>query len=246
MVIDSNYDADLAKIIELFQALVRGRRAIGIDGDSACDLPSPRPVVDGSIDRKGLAERWLWAANVPTWSELESGHGYENADVATDNKHDFEHDYGSSFLKIAIREAGRYYMRNHWWKNLTAAQQANHAVIRTNDASWPQGGATDEHAGHETGLDADIRVPAKDGTAPIGLTIGSTTTYDRATARAICQAFASRPDVQRIRFNDPTICAGSNPVPRVISTPDHNTHMHVDVCPPSEPIPWSAGLAGAP
>lgn len=234
----------LVGVIKLFQSIYKGRRKVSNSSQTDCNRLG---VVDGKIDKRERAEQWLWASNAPRWEKLISGNGYRNSDKANENKHNYEHDFGTQFLKAAIKEAGRKFIENYW-NNLTDQQKQNYnqnPLIHTNDASWESGGDTDdEHETHETGLDVDIKVPKKDGTAG-GIT-WSDSNYDRLCARAIAKAFSSLDSVERIYFNDDDIYQGSNHIDKVEFASGHDNHFHVVFCPDSDPIPWDNNLGGLP
>jgi murein endopeptidase len=186
--------------------------------------------------------------------ESDITNGYENNLPNVTNLMQ-NHDYGTNYLKKAIKKAARHFL-DHWWSNLSQqekTQRNNTALIRTVHASTQGGGDTAKHAGHEAGLDVDIRVLNLDGTAggcwndPClndSTANSPRATYDRDAARAICEGFSSLDEVDRIFFNDPTINANAqslnppgNAVDKVRHLEYHHDHIHVDVNCPQTPFP---------
>jgi len=208
--VDGNVGPITIRAIRLFQAIK--------NGDQKVDVPHN----DGKVDVGGDTHKWLEAANAPHWQVLPAGApelGYVNIEV-TDPADD--HDYGTDWLAAFIAAAGAHYRDNYRATNPTAA------VITVNDASKPQGGDTPDHAGHETGLSCDLRLPRTDGTAPAGTTY-QTANYDRNAARAVVNAFRAQPLFALAYFNDPTLIAEG----LCAQQAGHDNHIHVQMKPPA-------------
>jgi hypothetical protein len=197
------------RTIRLFQAIK--------NGDQRVDVPRN----DGKVDVGGDTHKWLEAANAPHWQLMPAGApelGYVNIEVADPND---DHDHGTDWLAAFIASAGQHYRDNYRDANPGAA------VITVNDASKPQGGNTPDHAGHETGLSCDLRLPRTDGTAPAGTT-HQTANYDQNAARAMLNAFRAQPLFDLAFFNDPTLIAEG----LCAQQPAHDNHIHVQMKPP--------------
>jgi hypothetical protein len=234
LVVNSTNDQDLWNTIILFQSIFNDQYKSIVSGNvtGTIDKTSPSTISD--------TEMWLWASNAPQWMKLGSiaGNGYEDTDVTTSNSPPLPFDYGTNYLVAAIKEAGAYYMTHYWPPANLTQNQATDDVIRTNDASYPGGGGTPEHHGHQTGMNVDIRLPATDGTAPGGLTYHATPPgglYDFNTTLAICAAFDSLSEVPSIYFNDPNV---QQQLTKVQHMSGHDNHIHVNITHPSSgPLP---------
>lgn len=132
MSVDTNNDALLEDIIRLFQSIISSRRTVARGNANG---------LNGRIDSNSETEKFLWARNTPNWVRLETdiANGFESFDDITANFPHLNFDYGTAYLKKAIKKAGQHYINNHW-NNLNQQQQNNDAVIRTNDASYIGGG----------------------------------------------------------------------------------------------------------
>jgi hypothetical protein len=89
---------------------------------------------------------------------------------------------------------------------------------------------TPQHAGHETGLACDMRLPRKDGQSG-GITFEAQV-YDRNTARAQLKALRVQPLFKRAFFNDPALiqeglCARAT---------GHDNHIHFEVGAPAPAV----------
>lgn len=208
---DSTVDADTIKAIKLFQAIKNGRRSVS--------------GADGLVEVGKGTYQWLQAVNAPRWQIMPAGskaEGYENFEIADTNDN---HDYGTSWLVQTIQGAGKDYKTDYLDKN------PGNALITINDSSLPKGWDTPDHKGHETGLDCDIRLPYKDGSAKGGLTYKDVDKYDQDAMRAMLKAFQKQPLVKSILFNDPVLikeklCTAADK--------DHDNHAHVSVEPPAK------------
>ena len=129
--------------------------------------------------------------------------------------------FGTDWFAAFVTAAGQHYRDNYRVINPTSA------VITVNDASRPQGGDTQDHSGHETGLSCDLRLPLTDGTSPAGTTF-LTQNFDRAAVRAILNAFRTQPLFSLAYFNDPTLIAEGLCLPQA----GHENHLHVQMRPP--------------
>lgn len=195
------------KAIRLFQAIKSGS-----------DVVNAGSKIDGRIDPGGDTLKWLNASNAPRWMRLtEQDVGLVNYEVkdTTDT-----HDYGTQWLDDTLRAAGKTY-HSAWLTWNTKA-----APIAVNDASLPQGGDTPSHAGHETGLVADLRLPKKDGS------VGGITTadlrFDRDAMRAQLQALRAQPLFDRVFLNDSTLIGEGLCAP----LSGHDDHVHYEIKPP--------------
>ena len=159
--INKKPDQGLVMSIRLFQSIIRGINRVG---------------GDGRIDVGMNTIRFLQASNAPSWTTMpRSGLGFVNfeaQDMAD------QHDFGASWLAETIIGAGEAYEREF----LRAHPDA--APVAVNDVSLPEGGDTPDHAGHETGLACDIRLPRKDGGSGGISNPNTNTAYDRDAMRA--------------------------------------------------------------
>ncbi len=214
--VDSVVDQTTIDTIRLFQSIMRGRSTVGGTG------------VDGRVDVPGLTLSWLQASNAPRWQEMPAGSGAEgffNVELADPND---EHDFGTDWMAETIRSAGALYKQDYID---TAGGPA--ALLTVNDVSLPRGGNTPDHAGHETGLGCDLRLPRTDGTAP-GATTWQTAGYDRAAMRAMLTALrdaevAGETLVTQVFFNDPVLIGEG----LCTNEPGHDNHVHFDIQPPT-------------
>ena len=178
---------------------------------------------DGRVDVAGDTHKWLEATNAPHWLKMpSSGDGFVNIEVQDPND---LHDFGTDWLADMIEAAGAKYKTSHLDSHTASS-------ITVNDAALPEGGDSPDHAGHETGLSCDLRLPKKNtaGASPAGLTVASSD-YDREAARAILKAYRAQPlsNHDRIFLNDQTLideglCKHSA---------GHDNHIHVEVKPPA-------------
>jgi len=200
-------DGDIGPItirtIRLFQAMKNGTHTV--EGSS---------LNDGRIDVGGGTHTWLQARNAPRWQRFPDGSVGEGFQKHVDGD---QHDFGSEWLASTIVAAAARYRDNF------LSSHAGKALIAVNDVSLPRGGDSPHHAGHETGLDADLRLPKKDGKSG-GITHNSVE-YDRESARAMLVALRAQPLVVRLRFNDPTLIAEG----LCVFTAGHDNHIHVDI-----------------
>lgn len=194
--------------IRLFQAIKNGM-----------DVVSPIKN-DGLINREGSTHLWLRAANAPRWQQLPLGsrdEGFFNSEVAdaSDN-----HDFGTSWLAETISAAGAAYRDAFLGSHPTAS------LLTVNDASRPRGGDTPSHAGHESGLVCDIRLPRRDGGA--GGIVTTDQAFDRDAMRAMLRAFHAQPLSDRVFLNDQTLIREG--LCRALS--GHDNHAHFEILPP--------------
>lgn len=203
--VDGDVGPQTIRTIRLFQAITRGHQSVAGTG------------VDGRIDVNGFTHRWLNAANAPRWQKMLAGsadEGYVNSEVNDPND---DHDYGTNWFAEVITTAGAYYRDNY------LADHTDAALIDINDMSKPEGGDTPDHAGHETGLSCDLRLPKSNGESG-GITWQSTN-YDRSAMRAMLQSFTQNLLVNKILFNDTTLIGESLCVPFT----GHDNHAHVEI-----------------
>lgn len=125
------------------------------------------------------------------------------------------HQFGRRETIDAIRAIGAAWARAH----------PNGPRIGVGHISLRGGGDTPSHAGHETGLEVDLRPVRGDGRE------AAVTIYDPSYSRALTQELvnAIRANgvlpVRRILFNDTAI-------PGVVEVPNHHHHLHVDFAEP--------------
>ncbi|MCK4857924.1 MAG: muramidase (flagellum-specific), partial [candidate division Zixibacteria bacterium] len=208
--LSENYIVEPAAIsaIRLFQAIINGHQRVVGTG------------VDGVIDIDGITHRWLQAQNAPRWQLLPTGSA--TAGFINDERLDKsdKHDYGTDWLADTIVAAGSLYLESF----LSIQKLA--ALLTINDASFPQGGDTPDHQGHETGLACDLRLPHHNGNTG-GISYRSRS-YDQQATRAMLIAIACQPLVSRILFNDPILVAKG----WCRQARGHNNHIHVEIMPP--------------
>ena len=144
-------------------------------------------------------------------------------------------DYGTNWAAATIAGAGRAYKTYYDLRVATTPT----ALIMVNDTSPQRGGYAPAHAGHQTGLDVDLRLPRIKGGTEGGLTYKSTDIYDQATMREMLTALNAQSLVRLIRFNDEALVAEGlcqpdppNPVGREEDPREHDDHAHVEIIPP--------------
>jgi hypothetical protein len=205
---DRTVDSETIKCIKLFQSIIEGRNTVS---------------GDGRIDVPGATYRWLQAANAPRWQIMPTGsatEGFYNAELADTADH---HDYGTNWLANSIKAAAASYRAVY----LTAHSAA--ALLTLNDVSLRRGGDTPDHAGHECGLAADLRLPRTDGTA-LGATTYNHSLYDRNAARAMLQALRAQTLFSRIFFNDAVLISEG----LCTALHGHDDHIHFEIKPPDQ------------
>jgi peptidoglycan hydrolase-like protein with peptidoglycan-binding domain len=178
---------------------------------------------DGRIDNAGDTHKWLAADNAPRWQRMPlAGEGFIN--IESQDTADL-HDFGTNWLSDAIVATAQKFKIDY----LEAHESS---LMTINDASLPEGGDTSDHAGHETGLAIDVRLPQRSvaGAAAGGRTTSSSD-FDRDATRALLNAFRSQPLANRSRvflndeiLIDEGLCAHA---------PGHHDHIHLEVVPPS-------------
>jgi hypothetical protein len=175
---------------------------------------------DGLIAVEKGTHLWLRAANAPRWLQLPLGsreEGYFNSEVADGSDN---HDFGTDWLADTLADTGAAY-RDSFLASHPAA-----ALLTINDASRPRGGDTPSHAGHESGLVCDLRLPRKDGGAG-GILVGNPA-YDREAMRAMLRAFRAQPLADRVFLSDDVLAAEG--LCRPLS--GHDNHAHFEIRPP--------------
>jgi hypothetical protein len=212
LTVDGTAGNDLTQAIKLQQSIFRGRNAVS---------------GDGRVDVGGPTLEYLNSADAARWQEMPPGGGADDGFVNLELRDLADHhDFGTSWMADTLADAGRWYHDNH------LGSTPGDAPITVNDVSLPRGGPTPDHAGHETGLEADLRLPRTDGTAPGGTT-HTTATYDRDATRAQLRALRHQPMVSRIFFNDPVLI-GEHLCTRASG---HDNHLHVEI----KPLPALVG-----
>jgi hypothetical protein len=203
---DAIVTANTVSTIRLFQSIIKGRTVVG---------------GDGRIDVDGPTHKFLQSANAPQWLEMPNGSPAEGF-INHDNRQGDNHDFGVSWMVETIQAAGQIYLTH-------LASHPNAALIQTNDLSKPQGGDTDQHDTHETGLSCDIRLPRKDGKA--GGIEWDNPKFDRDAMRAMLKAIRGQTKykIDRIFFNDKTLIAEG----LCTQLSEHDNHAHIDIVPPN-------------
>lgn len=201
-------DTSTINAIKLFQSIIAGKA---------------KTIGDGRINVNGNTHLWLNAVNAPKWVELENGskskpnlYGFYNY-TKLEQKDGYH--YGTNWLTDTIYAAARAYTAFHLQKN------ANASIIQINDMTSSKGGDQSDHSGHETGLNADIRVPKKNGTSGIPYT--DKKNYDQTTAEAMLTAFLCIGNIKLIYFNDPVLIKKRLCIPMK----GHNDHFHIHISP---------------
>jgi hypothetical protein len=205
---DTTMSDSTIQTIRLFQSIIRGRHTVGGIG------------VDGKVDVPGLTYHWLQACNAPRWQQMPAGssaEGFINFELSDTTDH---HDFGTDWMASAIKSIGRSYRTAYLANHLDAA------FLSINDVSLPQGGNTPDHAGHQTGLGCDIRLPNVDGSS--GGLVYSDSDYDQRAMRAMLIAVKNTQNWRRTFFNDPVLieeglCSGQA---------NHDNHAHFEISPP--------------
>lgn len=204
---EGGMDDETVRTIRLFQSIKDGAQRIG---------------GDGRIDRGGATQGWLEAANAPHWQRMPAGRpedGFHNTEVV--DQPDDLHDFGTDWMAETIRAAATAYKQAH------LARRRGAALLTVNDVSLPRGGRTPDHAGHQTGLSCDLRLPRADGSAPPGTRVGDSH-YDRAALRAMLTALHGQPLLARVFLNDPVLVAED----LCFETRGHDDHAHVEIAAP--------------
>lgn len=205
---DSQMGPATVDAIRLFQAIKNG-------SDTVKTIKS-----DGLIDVNGDTKRWLEAANAPRWQRMPAGskaEGYINDEIADTSDN---HDFGTNWLADTLRDTGATYREDFLKTN------PNASLFRINDASVPRGGDTPDHAGHESGLNCDVKLPHKDGGAG-GIKV-SNSKYDREAMRAIIKAFRKQKLAELVYLNDTKLI--NEGLCRPAS--GHDDHAHFKIFPP--------------
>jgi|GEM_PF-6936317 len=209
---DQEVNSDTISTIKLFQSIVAGRETVGSEGK-----------ID-TIGENTPTYSWLQALNAPHWKQMPArAKGIVDSDKKETNVNDGKvlMNWGTNWLIDTILAAGADFEDNYRKGN------SNIALIHTNDLSLERGGDTKDHAGHETGLMLDIRLPRLAGKVG-GITWRNGQLYDRATARAIIQSFSKQPLFSKCLFNDEVLineglCA---------KAAKHDDHIHIKINPP--------------
>jgi len=210
LVVDSTTHDETIRAIRLFQAIKSGHQRVA------------HPANDGRIDPGGDTYLWLQAANAPRWMPMPAGSalaGFRN--VERSDTYD-QHDWGTDWLAATVTAAGAAY------RDAYLTRRPGAALLTINDASLPRGGETPDHAGHQTGLACDCRLPRTDGTAPGGTTFRHAL-FDREATRAMLQALRAQKLVARVFFNDPELIREGLCMP----VSGHDDHIHFEIRPPA-------------
>ena len=207
---DAQVDALTIRAIRLFQAIKNGLIKLNVQQN------------DGKVDVNGDTFKWLNASNAPRWVRMPAGSKEEG--TVNDNIADLgdKHDFGTNWMADTLLATGLAYKVDFLASHLGAA------LLHINDTSLPQGGDTQAHAEHESGLQSDIRLPHKDGSVG-GITVSNQNVYDRSAMRAMLKAFLKQPLARRVFLNDDVLIneglchhAGG-----------HDNHAHFEIKPPA-------------
>lgn len=197
-------DAELVRTIQLVQSIADGRNVVQGSGRIA---PADKVAV-------------LLRGRAPTWGTMPRGApflGYENFEIQDTRDN---HDYGTGWMAETIAAAGERYKRTFLSDHPSAA------LLTVNDVSLPRGGPTPDHAGHQCGMAADLRLPRRDGAA--GEIRVQDAQYDRVAMRAQLVALWRQPLVRRVLLNDRVLigdglCEGAA---------GHDHHVHFEIAAP--------------
>ena len=193
-------DTGMIRAIKLFQSIITGKTKLG---------------GDGRVDVGGRTHQFLQAANAPRWMLMPiKGEGFINFEREDLTDH---HDYGASWLADTIIAAGKYYETQY------RKGRKNISPIPINDVSFPEGGDTPDHAGHEAGNACDIYIPRRGG--DFGRVTWRSSQYDRDSTRYLIKALRAQPLVTRIFFNDPQLIREGLCKPAA----GHDNHVHFEV-----------------
>ena len=196
--------------IRLYQAIITGKNRI-----------NKVNRIDGRIDVNGRTHKSLESDIAPEWKQMSiEGEGFTNYE-ATQN---FDtHDFGTNWMNETIIDAGKEY------KNSYLSIHRDAALLTINDVSLICGGNTEDHAGHETGLACDIRLPRKDGSSG-GIKIANTNShYDRDAMRAQLIAIRKQPLFRQAYLNDNVLIAER----LCKNRKGHSNHAHFEINPPN-------------
>ncbi len=201
--ISGRVDPGLISAIRLFQSIISGKNRVG--------------GIDGRIDVGGVTWQSLENANAPRWQLMpDRGTGFINIERQDEND---KHDYGTSWLAQTITGAGETYNRDYLANHVAACP------LTINDVSLPHGGDTPDHAGHETGLACDLRLPRVDGGSGGIQNPNTNQAYDRNAMRAQLLALREQPLFKRAFFNDKVLI--SEGLCEQLS--GHGNHLHFEV-----------------
>jgi hypothetical protein len=221
---DDQINVDKIAAIRLFQAIKNGHATVAGHAEN-----------DGLVEVGKNTHRWLQATNAPRWQIMPAGsasEGFENSERADTAS---AYDYGTNWLAAAITGAGAGYKRDH------LDSHAGAAMLTVNDTSLPRGvpqpGETALHAGHQTGLELDLRLPRTDGRA--GQVTHADALYDRDAMRAMLRALRANGAVT-VLFND-SVLIGEG---LCTQWAKHDDHVHVRIRPPQQGPIEIAGVAG--
>lgn len=204
--VNNHSDPGLIMAIRLFQSVIAGRSTIG---------------GDGRIDPGFTTNRYLDAVNAPRWTSMPyDGPGFTNYEATDEND---QHDFGTSWLAETIRSVGAAYDGAYLQTHPDAA------LLTVNDVSLPEGGDTPDHAGHETGLACDLRLPRLDGGSGGIRNPNTNSAYDRDAMRAQLEALRGHRRVAQVFFNDRVL------IDEGLCTHlgGHNDHVHFQISPPA-------------
>jgi hypothetical protein len=170
-------------------------------------------------------QKWLEAANAPRWQTMPDSNPSISLINHEKNQTNDDHDFGTSWLADAILEIAADY------HNTFRVSNPSKAAFSINDVSKPTGGDTPQHAGHETGLMCDVRLPRTDGQHG-GMTWESDN-FDRTAARALIKAMRRQKLVSQVFFNDATLKDETFLGQKLCNfAPGHDNHIHFAIRPP--------------
>lgn len=219
LTVDETVEEELEHVIDLFQSIKDGRNQV--HGDGRVTVPARSET---------WTYPWLRADNAPHWQRMPRGDrtralqptGFINHEIADPND---DHEYGTNWMAETIRGAGAYYRDNYLVDNPGAP------ALGLNDVSRPRGQDTDDHAGHETGMACDLRLPRTDGDVG-GVNVGDDA-YDRDAMGGMLRAIRMQPRHSRTLLSDETLAGeGLCTVPDEPDVrEDHLNHAHVELRP---------------
>jgi peptidoglycan hydrolase-like protein with peptidoglycan-binding domain len=231
---NGEFDQETLRVVKLFQAIILGERTLEKLAPTGLVEIVDNPALTGLVGIGDSTYRWLQAVNAPRWQHMPQGgvaEGFLNVEFL--EIEDF--DYGTNWAAETIAGAGRAYKTYYDLRVATTPT----ALIMVNDTSPRRGGYAPPHAGHQTGLDFDLRLPRLKGGTTGGLTYKEKGIYDQATMRAMLTALNTQSLVDRIIFNDPDLAAEGlcqrdpvKPGKKPEDPREHDDHAHVDIIPP--------------
>jgi peptidoglycan hydrolase-like protein with peptidoglycan-binding domain len=111
---------------------------------------------------------------------------------------------------------------------------AGYGRVAVGDLGYEHGGDHPEHATHEVGLDADLRMMRKANNQCSSPSTWRSSAYDRAATRFLVKTIrrATPGHVKEILFNDPVLIREG----LTVFAAGHDDHLHVRLCEPGHPV----------